>query len=218
MTQPAQFSTFKDTLARRILSDPGVLGQTNAEDESDALYDFTSYLAEEVWPFLPAELREATYENRDAIPDIDDLSLESIPTTFSDTLMSCGLVDEPEAAIAFLRKVLKSYVTEACAPPPVWSRTRTTECEICEREVPLTYHHLIPREVHDKVRKKKWHTEAMLNSVAWLCRPCHTAVHGVASNETLAREFYTVELLLAREDIQKWKKYAAKQRFGLRRR
>ena len=42
--------------------------------------------------------------------------------------------------------------------------------EICEREVPLTYHHLIPREVHDKVLKKKWHPEAMLNSVAWLCR------------------------------------------------
>ena len=52
----------------------------------------------------------------------------------------------------------------------MWSKTRTTECEICEREVPLTYHHLIPREVHDKVRKKKWHPEAMLNSVAWLCR------------------------------------------------
>ncbi len=52
----------------------------------------------------------------------------------------------------------------------MWFKTRTTECEICEREVPLTYHHLIPREVHDKARKKKWHPEAMLNSVAWLCR------------------------------------------------
>ena len=39
----------------------------------------------------------------------------------------------------------------------------------------------------------------------------------MASNETLAREFYTVELLLAREDIQKWRKYAAKQRFGVKR-
>ncbi len=42
-------------------------------------------------------------------------------------------------------------------------------------------------------------------------------MHGVAGNEVLAREFYTVELLLAREDIQKWRKYAAKQRFGVRR-
>lgn len=48
--------------------------------------------------------------------------------------------------------------------------------------------------------------------------PCHTMVHRVASTEKLAREFYTVELLLGREDIQKWKKYAAKQRHGVRHR
>ncbi|KAM5536443.1 hypothetical protein V8D89_009879 [Ganoderma adspersum] len=214
-----QFSTFKDCLARRILAQPGILDRTEAESEagSDPLDDFTAYLAEEIWPYLPSALQDATYENHDAAPDVDGLSLENIPTAFSDTLVSCGMTDEPEEATTFLRKVLKSYVTEACAPPPMWSKTRTTECEICEREVPLTYHHLIPREVHDKVRKKKWHPEAMLNSVAWLCRPCHSAVHGVASNEVLAREFYTVKLLLAREDIQKWRKYAAKQRFGVRR-
>ena len=170
MTQSAQFAIFKDSLARRVLSEPEVLGQSDAQDESDALDDFTSYLAEEIWSSLPATLREATYENRDVVPDVDDLSLDSIPPSFSDTLISCGLADEPDAATDFLRKVLRSYVADACAPPPVWSKTRTTECEICEREVPLTYHHLIPREVHDKVLKKKWHPEAMLNSVAWLCR------------------------------------------------
>ncbi|KAI1787219.1 hypothetical protein LXA43DRAFT_1076263 [Ganoderma leucocontextum] len=219
MTKPVEFSIFKDCLARRVLSNPSILDHSDpgSQDGSDALDEFTSYLAEEIWPFLPAEVRDATYENRDAVPDVDDLPLENIPTAFSDTLISCGLTDDPDAATMFLRKVLKRYVVETCAPPPVWSKTRTTECEICEREVPLTYHHLIPREVHDKALKQKWHPEAMLDSVAWLCRPCHSAVHGVASNEVLAREFYTVELLLAREDIQKWRKYAAKQRFGVRR-
>ncbi|KAM5535331.1 hypothetical protein V8D89_011016 [Ganoderma adspersum] len=214
-----QLSTFKDCLARRILAYPGILDRTEAESEvgSDPLDDFTAYLAEEIWPYLPSALQEATYENRDTVPDVDALALENLPTAFPDTLVSCGFIQDADDATAFLRKVLKTYVIEACAPPPMWSKTRTTECEICEREVPLTYHHLIPREVHDKVRKKKWHPEAMLNSVAWLCRPCHSAVHGVASNEVLAREFYTVELLLAREDIQKWRKYAAKQRFGVRR-
>jgi len=48
-------------------------------------------------------------------------------------------------------------------------------------------------------------------------RPCHTAVHNVARGEELARHYYTVELLLEREDIQKWQKYAAKQRFGVKR-
>lgn len=47
-------------------------------------------------------------------------------------------------------------------------------------------------------------------------RHCHSTVHHVATNDELARNFYTVELLLQREDIQKWKGYAAKQRFGFR--
>lgn len=48
-------------------------------------------------------------------------------------------------------------------------------------------------------------------------RPCHSMVHSVARTEELAKEFYTVDLLLAREDVVKWKNYAAKQRFGVRR-
>jgi len=42
-------------------------------------------------------------------------------------------------------------------------------------------------------------------------------VHRVASNEELAKEYFTVERLLGREDIQKWRKYAAKQRYGVKR-
>jgi hypothetical protein len=48
-------------------------------------------------------------------------------------------------------------------------------------------------------------------------RPCHTFVHSVERIETLARSYYTVSLLLEREDVQKWKKYAGKQRWGVRR-
>lgn len=48
-------------------------------------------------------------------------------------------------------------------------------------------------------------------------RPCHSAVHHVASNEELAKSLYTVELLLEREDVQRWRRYAAKQRFGVKR-
>ncbi|OJT05242.1 hypothetical protein TRAPUB_3980 [Trametes pubescens] len=230
---------FKDCLARRILAEPDINApsQPDTQDESDALDDFSEYLAHEIWSALPQALREATYEDRESVPEADDVDLDNIPTAFADTLTSCGISYDEEDAIAFLRRTLKDYVTEACAPRPVWSSTRTKECEICSREVPLTYHHLIPREVHTKVLKRKWHSETMLNSVAWLCRyasapkcsmaerhlilcihrPCHTAVHHVATNEVLAKEFYTIELLLAREDIQKWRRYAAKQRFGVRR-
>lgn len=166
----AQFTMFTDSLARRIIAKPGI-----SDDPSDPseLQDFTSYLATEAWSTLPESLRtlvpfQSNKEESRAL--VHSLSLDSTPTSFIDTLMSCGLSEDSDGALAFLRKVLDDYVSEACAPPPVWSKTRTTECEICEREVPLTYHHLIPRETHTKVLKKKWHPEAMLNSVAWLCR------------------------------------------------
>ncbi|CDO72576.1 hypothetical protein BN946_scf184983.g59 [Trametes cinnabarina] len=167
----SRYPTFQDALARRILAHPGIGDhQSDSQEDADALDDFASYLARELWSFLPPVLREAPYEDRASVPDVEDLSLENIPTSFTDSLISYGLVEDEESAVVFLRRVLRDYVADACAPPPVWSKTRTKECEICEREVPLTYHHLIPREVHDKVRKKKWHPESMLNSVAWLCR------------------------------------------------
>lgn len=42
-------------------------------------------------------------------------------------------------------------------------------------------------------------------------------VHHVATNEELAREYFTVDRLLEREDVVRWRNYAAKQRFGVRR-
>ncbi|TFK51263.1 hypothetical protein OE88DRAFT_1659136 [Heliocybe sulcata] len=216
MTKSANLSQLKDSLAQRLLMDPEL---TSTEDTAaSSLADFASYLSCEVWPRLPAELQNASHSTLTDVPDIEDLPLEDLtPPTFTDTLLSYGLCSDDEGAIRLLRKVLQDYVKETCAPPPVWSATRTTECELCGREVPLTYHHLIPRSTHPKVLKKKWHPEEMLNSVAWLCRPCHSAVHRVASNEDLARSYYTLDLLLEREDIQKWARYASKQRYGVKR-
>ncbi|KAG6916841.1 hypothetical protein DXG01_005140 [Tephrocybe rancida] len=210
-----QFSLFKDCIAKRVLSHPETLRQTQDSSELD---DFSSYLASEAWPTLPDTIRTAAYETREVVPnDVDDVPIDNTSVSFTDTLISYGFASDHDDTLKFLRKVLADYVADACAPPPVWSSTRTEECEICDRQVPLTYHHLIPRSTHTKVLKKKWHPENMLNSVAWLCRPCHNVVHHIATNEELAREFFTVELLLKREEITKWRNYASKQRFGVRR-
>ena len=40
--------------------------------------------------------------------------------------------------------------------------------------------------------------------MAWLCRACHTFVHGLAGHEELARELFTVERLLGREEVRRW--------------
>ncbi|KAF9466658.1 hypothetical protein BDZ94DRAFT_1250423 [Collybia nuda] len=206
-------------MARRILAHSTSLIQMgdSGSQESD-LDEFSSYLALESWTVLSPSLQSASHFTRGSIlTDIDDLSLDATSIPFVDTLISYGFVPDHEEALQFLRNTIADYIEDACAAPPPWSATRTQECEICEREVPLTYHHLIPRAVHAKVLKKRWHPEEMLNSVAWLCRPCHSMVHSVAKNEELAKEYHTVALLLKRDDIAKWKFYAAKQRFGVRR-
>ncbi|KAI0052797.1 hypothetical protein FA95DRAFT_1601497 [Auriscalpium vulgare] len=209
-----QFYIFKDCLAQQIIA----RSPADASAETADLDDFVTFLASEVWSHLPSALCSATYDTRATCPDLDTLPLDHTPPSVTDTLVAYGLArDWDDDVETLLRRTLAAYVAEACAPPPIWAATRTTECEICARAVPLTYHHLIPRSMHAKVLKRKWHPESMINAVAWLCRPCHTAVHRVARTEELAREFYTVEKLLERDDIQKWRLYAAKQRWGVKR-
>lgn len=163
---------FKDSLARRILA-----RSTPSEDtDGDALDEFSEYLASELWPAIPKELHTCTYDSQAPIvliekfdnPDSDALS--NLPTSISDSLVSFGIAADWDAARALALAATRDYIAQACAPPPAWSSTRATDCELCDRTVPLTYHHLIPRSTHTKVKKKGWHPESMLNSVAWLCR------------------------------------------------
>ncbi|KZW00266.1 hypothetical protein EXIGLDRAFT_639669 [Exidia glandulosa HHB12029] len=203
---------FKETLAAHILVKS--FGQVDADDSLD---DFSTYLATEAWEILPPKARSASYEEPFAFDDLKDDVFDATPLQFSDTLVAYGIVDDRDDALKLLRNAIDTYLQEACAAPPVGKQTRLAECEICEREIPLTYHHLIPRSVHNKVLKRGWHPQERLNAVAWLCRYCHSTVHRLASNEDLARYFYTVDLLLAREDIQRWRAWAGRQRYGKRR-
>ncbi|KAI0321739.1 hypothetical protein OF83DRAFT_1161619 [Amylostereum chailletii] len=205
-----QYATFKDALARRIIA---LSPAPTVED--DSLDEFTSYLSLELWPALPASFHTASHTSTPQDPD--DLPLDDLPPSVVDSLTAYELCADEDGVQTLIRSVLSDYAREACTPPPAWPATRTSACELCEREVPLTYHHLIPRSTHAKAIKRKWHPAGRLNAVAWLCRPCHSAVHHVANNEDLARNFYTLDLLLEREDIQRWRRYAAKQRFGVKR-
>lgn len=80
----------------------------------------------------------------------------------------------------------------------------------------MTYHHLIPKSTHERVLKRGWHTEDKLNSVAWLCRACHSFVHRVAGNEELAKSFWSIELLEEREDVKAWVKWVGRVRWKAR--
>lgn len=150
-------------------------------------------------------------------PHIRDIVLSSVPPAVVDSLEAYGFLPDGSEIPNLLIPIFQEYIRSSTVSPPVWSNTRTDACEICERSwIPLSYHHLIPKQVHPKVLKRGWHEEWQLNSVAWLCRACHSFVHRIASNEELAREFWSIELLTAREDVQIWASWVGRVRWKAR--
>lgn len=206
------------------------------DNDAAELGDFTEYLAGEIFPNLPAELRTLSYAaTRDdealaakyASPPLDKPIVAALvaplPLSIADSLASYRLIDtttssDHDALSNFLTPILASYTTSTTAAPPTYtpsdSATRRPHCEICLRDhLPLTYHHLIPRQMHAKAIKRGWHRDWEVAKVAWLCRACHSFVHAIATNEELARELHSVELLMEREDVQKWAKWVGKVRW-----
>ena len=68
-------------------------------------------------------------------------------------------------------------------------------CPMCERIIPLTFHHLIPRTTHDKPFNRDEIVKE-LNTGVWICRACHSGLHQIFDEETLAKEYYTFDLLI----------------------
>ena len=114
--------------------------------------------------------------------DPEDIEFHSLPPEFVDSLLSYNILATPSREIddlsrvyEFLRDVLSSYI-------PLASSTRAgeteedppgrqkDECEICERVVPLTRHHLVPRASAAKAIKRSWQEEKDLTRYAWICR------------------------------------------------
>lgn len=203
--------------------------------------NIAKYLSSLIFPSLPLSLRTLSHTTFKSSPALQSaytppLShstrsnlLLTIPPPALDMLTSAALLPpqpDPPALHALLTPVLTAYITAVTAAPPPWSQTRTSACELCARSwVPLTYHHLIPKSTHERVRRRGWHGEEALGSVAWLCRACHSFVHRLRGNEELARGFYTVELIVGggvegddevRERVEGWVKWVGGVRWGSR--
>ena len=122
-----------------------------------------------------------------------------------------------EAAAGFLEPVVSAYMAQATAAPPAAAASRSrraSACELCGRDwIGLSYHHLIPRMVHDKAVRRGWHRREDLQNVAWLCGACHRFVHQFAGHEELARRYYTVERLLEAEEVRRFAAWAARLRW-----
>lgn len=202
---------------------------TTAED----LADFTEYIALVAFANLPVALQSLTHciwadtpllQETYALPltatDVQDLHLLQDPG-LADSLVAYDILVPPDAdqLCTFVAPVLTTYLSAVTAAPPPPSSTKkdAAGCEICERDwVPLTYHHLIPRFVHVKAVKRGWHRQEDLGNVAWLCRACHSFVHRFAGHEELAREYFTVDRLLAAEEVRNFAGWVSRVRWKAR--
>lgn len=208
-------------------------GETASEADVEELSEFSDYIASMVFESLPPELQTITHrtwaesphlQEEYALPltsnDISDKITPILDPEVSESLTTYGILTPPaEDITTFLAPILTTYLTTTTTPPPPPSSTRstTTDCEICGRDwVPLTYHHLIPRAVHAKVLRRGWHREEDLQAVAWLCRACHSFVHRLAGHEELAREYFTVDRLLAREEVRSFAAWVGRVRWKAR--
>ncbi|KAJ5724070.1 hypothetical protein N7488_002105 [Penicillium malachiteum] len=204
---------------------------TTERANPEELAEFIDFIASETFTSFPEDLQTISYAavQHDStlaktyiLPDkdtpLESAVLESIcsvtPVDVIDSLFVYGLMADRADFPEFISPVLSEFISSVTSAPPVWATTRTDACEICDRDwIPLSYHHLIPRGVHAKVLKKGWHDEWMLNSVAWLCRACHSFVHRMATNEELARQWYTVDRIMEREDVRDWAKWVSRVRW-----
>lgn len=84
-------------------------------------------------------------------------------------------------------------------------------CAMCERPMNLTAHHVIPRVTHAKYLKKGY-TREFLNTCIMICRQCHSKVHSVEDEKTLARDYNTLDKIVAHPEIARWIAYAKKQK------
>ena len=89
-----------------------------------------------------------------------------------------------------------------------------THCEFCSREVPLTFHHLLPVKTHRRTRfQRRYSKYELKNRGLYLCRPCHDGIHDIIPDEVVLGEQYnTKEQLLAHEGIARHVAWVAKQK------
>ena len=90
---------------------------------------------------------------------------------------------------------------------------QTDRCELCGRDKPLTFHHLIPRKMHRKRRiRAQFRREEMVSRGLWVCRLCHRQVHRLYNQEELATRLNTRGALASAPEMNSFLRWARKQK------
>ncbi|GGY37294.1 hypothetical protein GCM10011297_08000 [Bacterioplanes sanyensis] len=85
-------------------------------------------------------------------------------------------------------------------------------CQLCQRQVDLTFHHLIPRKMHRRTYFRKHFSREERNLGIWICRRCHSGIHRLYDEMTLAKQLCTLPALLNDPAVQKHIAWVAKQK------
>lgn len=84
-------------------------------------------------------------------------------------------------------------------------------CEMCGREKPLQFHHLIPRKLHKKrVFAKRYDKFYMRKKGIMICRDCHNALHDLFDLKTLGLDLNELSKILAHPKIRNYLNYIKK--------
>lgn len=106
---------------------------------------------------------------------------------------TCPPQVEDEDISTFLDRLVQHL--NALFHPSVPETTDPSTCCLCDREMPMTWHHVIPKDVHKKFLKKGYTKQELARTIP-LCRMCHSAVHMFFTNEELGVSYNTPEKLL----------------------
>ena len=187
----------------------------------DSLAETIDYMVQETATSGITLVRRAAEDEEDRL----ELTLQQVESHPLTSLLQSALIDllavPEEETLMIISDVLEGYANRAptkeagdeSEQSSLQKRGGLGECELCERLMPLSEHHLIPRTLHATYARKGTHTLGWLRSranIAMLCRQCHTAVHNHINHEDLGAKFDTVEKLLEHEAVFKWSSYASK--------
>lgn len=85
-------------------------------------------------------------------------------------------------------------------------------CACCQRAVPLTFHHLIPKKVHRRAHFRRHYSKDTLQAGIRVCRLCHRGIHHEFDEMVLAKSLNSLEKLLEDEALSRHFEWVAKQR------
>lgn len=89
-------------------------------------------------------------------------------------------------------------------------------CQLCQRQIELTFHHLIPKKMHRRPFFRKFFSKPQLQDGVWLCRLCHKTLHKQFDEMTLAKKLSNLDALLANPILIKHIEWARKQRVAVK--